>query len=144
VFPKASAPGGGSSSGAWYKTASGERIEDAGGAHFIGVDENGIYRSLGGRLTDVHKNLTAAARMATVGKQDFYLTAMGGYAIPQEHKIGVAVRRMVEQMIGKLGSGGLLPIYMEDGVFNFYLRGHVEADIQSLSGNGSRLEAKAP
>jgi len=32
VFPKTSVRGSGSSSGAWYKTASGERIEDAGGS----------------------------------------------------------------------------------------------------------------
>jgi len=47
-------------------------------------------------------------------------------------------------MISKHGRDGLLPIYLEDGVFNFYLRGRVHADVHSLSGNGSRQEAKAP
>ena len=39
----------------YYKTASGELIPDYGTTKLRGIDENGIARTLRGRVTEVHK-----------------------------------------------------------------------------------------
>ena len=46
--------------GRFYRTASGEWIPDGGAWQFQGYDENGLLRSLNGRLTGVHKVLCSA------------------------------------------------------------------------------------
>ena len=46
-------------------TASGEWIPDGGAWQFQGFDENGLLRSLNGRLTGVHKVLCSAAEIAS-------------------------------------------------------------------------------
>ena len=51
----------------------GERIPDGGASQFQGYDENGLLRSLTGRLTGVHKVLCSAAEIACKGRQDLYL-----------------------------------------------------------------------
>ena len=87
--------------------------------------------------------------MATAGGQDFYLGADGGYGIPRDSWIGWEMRKHFDMLLKKYGSSMLLPIYLESGVFNFYLRkkdimvkGKVEskeeASKEDLSGNGSR------
>ena len=42
----------GAGDGRFYRTASGEWIPDCGAWQFQGYDENGLVRSLNGRLTD--------------------------------------------------------------------------------------------
>ena len=49
---------------------------------FQGYDENGLLRSLNGRLTGVHKVLCSDAEIACKGRQDFHLGHDGGYMIP--------------------------------------------------------------
>ena len=72
----------GARDGRCYRTASGEWIPDGGAWQFSGYDENGLLRSLSGRLTGVHKVLCSAAEIARVGRQDFYLGHGGGYVVP--------------------------------------------------------------
>ena len=55
---------------------------------FQGYDENGLLRSLNGRLTGVHKVLCGAPEIACKGRQDFYFGHDGGYMIPIHRKIG--------------------------------------------------------
>ena len=50
--------------GRFHRTASGEWIPDGGAWQFQGYDENGLLRSLNGRLTGVHKVLCCAAEIA--------------------------------------------------------------------------------
>ena len=62
--------------------------------HFQGYDENGLPRSLNGRLTDAHEVLgsnasasapapaSGGAEIACKQQQDFYLGHNGGYMIP--------------------------------------------------------------
>ena len=59
--------------GRFCRTASGERIADGGAWQFQGYDENGLLRSLSGRLTGVHRVLCSAAVIACKGRQDFNL-----------------------------------------------------------------------
>ena len=54
----------GAGDGRFYRTASGEWIPDGGAWQFQGYDENGLLRSLNGRLTGVHKVLCSAAEIA--------------------------------------------------------------------------------
>ena len=69
-------------------TATGEWIPDGGAWLFQGYDENGLLRSLNGRLTDAHKVLCSAAEIARKERQDFYLGHDGGYMIPIYSKSG--------------------------------------------------------
>ena len=71
----------GAGDGRFHRRASGELIPDGGAWQFKGYDENGLLRSLNGRLTGVHKVLCSAAEIARVGRQDFYL-GHDGYMIP--------------------------------------------------------------
>ena len=145
--------GGLQGNGDWYKTASGERIDDYGLAKFLGVDELGQSRTISGRVSDVHKILASGGRMATAGNQDFYIGADGGYGIPKDSWIGWEMRKHFDMLLNKYGTSALLPIYLENGVFNFYLKKtdiaikkgtNQKQDLKSLSGNGSRQERSPP
>ena len=60
-----------------------------GGAwQFQGYDENGLCRSLKGRLTGVQKVLCSAGEIACKGPQDFYFGSDGGFMIPVHSNIG--------------------------------------------------------
>ena len=122
VFPRSFAPEGCVGNGQWYKTASSERIEDYGAIVFTGEDEQGWMRSISGRISDVHKPLTSAVRMAVRGGMDFYLGQDGGYAVPRSSEIGWRMRAYFDKLLWKFGVSGLLPVYVENGVFNYYLK----------------------
>ena len=77
--------------GRFCRTASGEWSPHGGAWQLQGYDENGLLRSLNGRLTGVHKVLCSAAEIACKGRQDFYLGDDGGYMIPIHSKIGQGV-----------------------------------------------------
>ena len=87
TFPLNFGPDG-AGDGRFYRTASGEWIPDRGAWQFQGYDENGLLRSVNGRLTDLHKVSCTAAEIACKGRQDFYLGHDGGYRIPIHSKIG--------------------------------------------------------
>ena len=69
TFPLNFGPDG-ARDGRFHRTASGEWIPDGGAWQFKGYDENGLLRSLNGRLTGAHKVLCSAAEIARVGRQD--------------------------------------------------------------------------
>ena len=68
----------GAGDGRFYRTASGDWILDVVAWLFQGYNENGLPRSLNGRLIGVHKVLCSAAKIARKGWQDFYLGHDGG------------------------------------------------------------------
>ena len=113
-------------SGGLYKTASGECIPDGGPWDFKGYDENGKFRSIGGRLSGVHKVLCSAGAMAERGKQDIYLTDSGGFIVPRESPIGVEIRRAIQWCKAQHGEDDLVPLYLEDHVYNFYMARRVQ------------------
>ena len=82
----------GAGDGRFYRTASGEGIPDGGAWQFQGYDENGLLRSLNGRLTGVHKVLRSAAEIACTGRQASYFGHDGGYITPIHSKIGQEMR----------------------------------------------------
>ena len=102
----------GAGDGRLYRTASVEWIPDGGAWQFQGYDENGLLRSLNGRLTGVHKVLCSAAETACKGRQDFYLRHDGGYMIPTRSKIGQGMRIHFEKLVkwhGKKNSFQSIP-----------------------------------
>ena len=81
TFPLNFGPDG-AGDGRFYRTASGEWIPDGGAWQFEGYDENGLLRSLKGRITGAHQVLCSVAEIACKRRQDFYLGHDGGYMIP--------------------------------------------------------------
>ena len=67
-------------------------ISDGRAWQFQGYDENGLLRSLNGRLTGVHEVLRSAAEIACKGRQDFYLGHDGGHMIPMRSEIDQGMR----------------------------------------------------
>ena len=86
TFPLNFGPDG-AGDGIFCRTASGEWIPDGGAWQFQGYDENGLLRSLNGRLTGAHKVLCSAAEIARKDQQDFYLGHDGGDMIPFTAKL---------------------------------------------------------
>jgi uncharacterized Fe-S cluster protein YjdI len=115
-----------------YKTASGEIIEDGGGWEFLGYDENDKYRSIGGRLMNVHKALCSAGVMAIKGRQDFFLSSDGGWIIPRDSKIGWEIRKFIDQCVKWYGNDDLVPLYLEDNVYNFYMKKEVSKGQETI------------
>ena len=111
----------GARDGRFYRTASGEWIPDGGAWQFQGYDENGLLRSLNGRQTGAHKVLCRAAEIACKGRQDFYLGYDGGYTIPTHNKNGQEMGIHFEKLVIWHGKNELIPVYLENNIFNFYL-----------------------
>ena len=82
-----------------------------------GYDENGLLRSLNGRLTGIHKVYISAAEIACKGRQDFYLGHEGGYMIPIHSKIGHGMRTHLEKLVHRHGKNELIRVYLENNIF---------------------------
>ena len=89
--------------------------------------KNGLLRSLTGRLTGVHKVLCSSAEIACKGIQDFYRGHDGGYMIPIHSKIGQGMRIHFEKLVSWHGKNELIPMYLENNNFNFYLNRKVQS-----------------
>ena len=117
----------GAGDGRFFRTASSEWILDGGAWQFQGYDENGLLRSLNGRLTGAHKVLGSAAEIACKGRQDFYLGHDGGYMILIHSKIGQRMRIHFEKLVNWYAKNELIPVYLENNIFNFYLNREVKS-----------------
>ena len=111
----------GEGDGWFHRAASGECIPDSGAWQCQCYDENGLRRSLNGRLTGVHKVLWSAAEIAYKGRQDFCLGSDCGFVIPVHSKVGHEMRKHSERLVNGDGRKQLIPVYMEDNSSNFYL-----------------------
>ena len=109
----------GAGDGRFYRTASSDWIPDGGAWQFQGYDENGLPRSLNGRLTGAHKVLCSAAEIACKGRQDFYLGHDGGYMILIDRKIGAGMRIYFEKLVNWHGKNEFIPVHLENNIFNF-------------------------
>ena len=72
TFPLNFGPDG-AGHGRFYRTANGEWIPDGGAWQFKGYDENGLLRSLNGKLTGAHKGVVQRCRDCSRGKTRFLL-----------------------------------------------------------------------
>ena len=107
--------------------ASGEWIPDDGAWQFQGYDENGLLRFVNGRFTGVRNVLCSAAEIACKGRQDFYLGHDGGYMILIRSKFGQGMRIHFEKLVNRDGNNELIPVYLENNIFNFYLNREVKS-----------------
>ena len=103
----------GAGDGRFYLTASGEWILDGGTWQFQGYDENGLLRTLNGRLTGVHNEMCSAAEIACKGRQDFHFGHDDGYMIPIHNKIGQGKRNYFEKLVNWHGKNELILVYLE-------------------------------
>ena len=115
----------GAGDGRFYRAASGEGILVGGAWQFQGHDENGLLRSLNGRLHGAHKDLCSAAEIACKGRQDFYLGHDGRHMIPIHGKIGHGMRNHCEKLVNWHGKNELIPVYLKNNIFNLYLNRQV-------------------
>ena len=122
TFPKAWALEGLTGSGASYKTASGEMIDDLGGVKLKASTESGLLTSITGRVSGVHKTLASAAKIAGAGK-DIWMTDTGGYVYPRASEVGKKIKSLLEKEVSS-GSNwkNVIPLYQERGVYNMYLQ----------------------
>ena len=132
----------GAGDGIFYRTASGECIFDGGAWKFQGYDERGLLGSLNGRLTGVHKVLCSAAEIACKGRQDFYLGHDGGYMVPIHRKIGQGMRLHFEKLANWYGKNELIPVYLENNIFNFYLNREVKSTETNTVNDADHCPAK--
>ena len=62
------------------------------------------------------------------------LEADGGYVIPISSKVGKELREAYKKTQAKYGTHKLLPVWVENGVYNFYLK-----DVKSTSGAAQQV-----
>lgn len=120
VFPEGLAEPTGSASRNTYKTASGEFVEDLGEGIVSGLGEDGCSRRLRGRIAQVHKPLIAASAACEVGNI-IILVKDGGSILPIKHPLAKSIVKMVDSHPRRDGEGAV-PLYVERGVYNFYLQ----------------------
>ena len=113
--------------GRCYRTASGECIPDGGAWQFQRCDGNGLLRSLNGRLIGVHNVLRGAGEIACKGREDFYRGHEAGHMIPIHSRIGQGKRMHVEKLVNWYGRNELIPVYLKNNIFNFYLNREVKS-----------------
>ena len=83
-------------------------------------------RRWNGRLTGAHKVLCNAGEIACKGRQDFYLGHDGGYMISIHSKIGQGMRMHFERLVNWYGRKQLIPVHIEDNIFNFLFEHRTE------------------
>ena len=103
-----------------YKTASGELMKDEGGLRLTASDEHNVARSLKGRVADIHKPLIAPSQCAKAGQRT-YLDDKGGWMFAHDGRVGKQIEKLLKKESSQPGHG-MLPIYQEKGVYNFYLK----------------------
>ena len=117
----------GARNGIFCRTASSEWIPHGGAWQFQRYVENGLLRSLNGRLTGVHKALCSAAEIACQARQHFYLLHDGGYRPPVHSTNGQGMRNYFEKLVKWHGKNELIPVYLENNIFNFYSNREVKS-----------------
>ena len=108
---------------------------DAGAWQFQGYDEKSVCRSQNGRLTGVHKVLSKPGGIACNGRQDFYLGSDGGFKIPVNSKIGQEMRIDSGRLVSWYGRKQLIPVYIEDNMFNFYFSKEMQSTETNIVNN---------
>ncbi|CAE7245381.1 unnamed protein product [Symbiodinium sp. CCMP2592] len=128
-----------------YRTASGEVIEDQGGALVQGYDAAGVGRKIEGRVTDVHRMLASGA---AVGKHNHVLL-MGskGYVMPKGGKIAKALEKTFRETAEAGHGKDVLEMEERRGiyVFDLWVKESKEKDCATVGalGEGASEEANS-
>ena len=93
---------------------------------FQGYDENGLPRSLNGRLVDAHEVLCSTASASAPAPA----SGAAGIAcmIPTHRKIGQGMRLHFGKMLNEYGKNDPIPGYLENDTPNFYLNREVKSE----------------
>jgi hypothetical protein len=105
--------------GVSFKTATAEIVSSEGVKRILVVTENGRRTAIKGHGAPVHKVLVAGSGVVEQG-QDLYLGSDGGYIM--EPGFSQALRLAFANVQKERGDRELTPVYLENGVFNFYVK----------------------
>ena len=86
-----------------------------------------LLRSLNGRLTGAHKMLCSAAEIACKGRQDFHLGHNWFHDPDSQQNWSGNERTHFEKLINWHGKNELIPVYLENNIFDFYLKREVKS-----------------
>ena len=79
-------------------------------------------------MVELHNSKgTTKTDIACNGRQDFHFRHDGGYMIPIHSKIGQGMRTHCEKLVNWHGKNELIPVYLENNIFNFYLNREVKS-----------------
>ena len=101
-------------------------ILDGGAWHFLGYDEKGLLRSL--KEDSLVYTKCCAVLQRSRAKDDKISTSDmhdGGYMIPMYSKIGQGMKIHFEKLVNWHGKNELIPVYIENNIFNFFLHREV-------------------
>ena len=107
------------------KTATGEKIPADQVKRIVATDQRGRRRRMQGRVAPVHKPLAAASAVCDADA-DIYLGSDGGYIVGKSIKD--KLRKAFDAIVAKEGYQDLVPVYRENGVYNFYVQVATMAD----------------
>jgi hypothetical protein len=102
-----------------FKTATAEIVPSEGVKRIPVVVENGRRTAIKGHGAPVHKVLVAGSSVVEQGR-DLYLGSDGGYIM--EPGFSQALRLAFAAVQKERGDRELTPVYLENGVFNFYVK----------------------
>ena len=119
----------GTGDGRFYRTASGEWIPDGGAWQFQqGYDENGLLRSLNGRLIGVHKVLCSAAEKNRVQRTTGFLPRTRRWIHDSDLQQNWSRNEEPLREVGDwYGKEELIVVHLKNNIFNFYLSGEVKS-----------------
>ena len=95
------------------KTASGEVVKAYGKATVHGKHTRGLMRKLNGEVA-------SAAKLHEKGHTS-WIGPGGGEIIPLNHPVSKAMIAAYHKRVDQFGKTGIIPVYEENGVYNFYL-----------------------
>lgn len=104
-----------------YKTASGELLEDGGGTVVRGFDNNGVGKSVEGRLIDVHRMLASGT---AVSKKNVVMLMGGkGVIVPKDNRIALGLQAAYEDLVKRYPGEAqqTTHLYEQKGIFVFDL-----------------------
>ena len=140
-----------------FVVASGADIPNYGRHKFDTEDEFGNSREVKGSVTEVHKPLGAGSDLSN--NHDAFIWKDGGALVPKTGPVAVGMRREYYRLCRRYGTFGILPLYREGNLYNYYLKktskmelaakelalaGSPVAPAQSSSWSGNRRQARWP
>ena len=102
-----------------FVVASGDDIPNYGPYKFDTKDEFGNRRKVKGSITEVHKPLGAGCDLST--NHDAMIWKDGGALIPKWSPVAIGLKKEYERLTRWYGKAGILPLYREGNLYNYYL-----------------------
>ena len=103
-----------------FTVANGSTIAKYSDITFPVEDEQGNIRKVKGAVTEVHKPLASGAVISK--HHDSFVMEHGGVLIPRCTEISKGMRKELKRLVRIHGDAGLVPLYREGNLYNFYVR----------------------